>query len=278
MKRLFVDINSSPAERNNKLTGGVPSYAGTYFETGNTYPPSTPGSPLYGNISPTFKKMRFFPQSPSTISDSPSTNLFSLKFLENSFQKQTLPWLSPVIPSATLNLASNLLSTGLSPQLLFTPLSSGVDFDWSHPKPEPIHGTKGETKVDEECYTKEDDDDYKNEDVDEEIQENNEAGKMVSSSRSRSSSASSSSAIEGTNTTTISLKGEKRLIIDFENFGTLGKFSQTCCRTQKCFIPDGLCGTHKMYGELWRFKVEHTSDVFIENSNPNMKCVCSFYS
>ena len=69
------------------------------------------------------------------------------------------------------------------------------------------------------------------------------------------------------------LRGEKRLVIHFESFGILGSHGcpQTCCRVQKCVIPDGLCGTHKMYGEHWKFRITHTDDFF---QDKNSFCVC----
>ena len=69
-------------------------------------------------------------------------------------------------------------------------------------------------------------------------------------------------------------RGEKRLVIQFESFGRLAGpngYPQTCCRVQKCFIPHGLCGTHKIYGESWRFRITHTTDSFQDN---NSFCVC----
>jgi len=52
------------------------------------------------------------------------------------------------------------------------------------------------------------------------------------------------------------LNGERRLIIDFESFGRKGPIPQTFGRGS-VMIPDGLCGTHTVYQEPWRFEVRH---------------------
>jgi hypothetical protein len=56
--------------------------------------------------------------------------------------------------------------------------------------------------------------------------------------------------------------GEHRLKVVFESFGTLTKYPQSF-GTKGHYVPDGLCGTHKMYNEGWRFHVHHNG--LVEN-------------
>lgn len=53
------------------------------------------------------------------------------------------------------------------------------------------------------------------------------------------------------------LEGERRLVIDFESFGTKGEVPQTFGK-RTMYIPDGLVGTHTAYEELWRFEIRHS--------------------
>lgn len=52
-------------------------------------------------------------------------------------------------------------------------------------------------------------------------------------------------------------KGESRLRISFENLGQLGKVVQVSGRYGDTIIPDGLCGTHMLYSQRWRFEITH---------------------
>jgi hypothetical protein len=53
-------------------------------------------------------------------------------------------------------------------------------------------------------------------------------------------------------------EGERRLVINFERFGTKGQLPQTFGQ-HTMYIPDGLVGTHTAYEELWRFEIHHTN-------------------
>jgi hypothetical protein len=52
------------------------------------------------------------------------------------------------------------------------------------------------------------------------------------------------------------LGGERRLKIDFSNLGTVGKVPQYFGKSGM-IIPDGLCGTHEMHSQQWRFHIAH---------------------
>ena len=68
------------------------------------------------------------------------------------------------------------------------------------------------------------------------------------------------------------VEGEKRLNINFENFGELGRFPQYFGRKKCTYIPNGLKGTHMMYDEPWKFEViVSENDLFIQNG---LKCIC----
>lgn len=58
-------------------------------------------------------------------------------------------------------------------------------------------------------------------------------------------------------------RGERRLVISFESFGTLGKIIQKCGRKpdHEVIIPDGLCGSHRVYNENWRFRITHGEEI-----------------
>jgi hypothetical protein len=56
-----------------------------------------------------------------------------------------------------------------------------------------------------------------------------------------------------------SLQGDRRLVISFEDFGTLGALPQRFGKSG-LYIPDGLTGTHTVYQEQWRFQIAHTKD------------------
>jgi hypothetical protein len=62
-----------------------------------------------------------------------------------------------------------------------------------------------------------------------------------------------------TRRTLVGLGGERRLIIRFTNYGKLRQPIQTCGRSGMK-IPDGLCGTHTMYSQPWRFEVNYKHD------------------
>jgi len=54
------------------------------------------------------------------------------------------------------------------------------------------------------------------------------------------------------------LGGQKRLVIAFSSFGKLSKDSPPeHFGKNDLVIPDGLCGTHTMYSQEWRFEIEH---------------------
>jgi len=50
--------------------------------------------------------------------------------------------------------------------------------------------------------------------------------------------------------------GEHRLTIHFESFGKFGKVPQSFGR-KGSLIPDGICGTHTLYHQDWRFEILH---------------------
>ena len=52
------------------------------------------------------------------------------------------------------------------------------------------------------------------------------------------------------------LQGEHRLIIQFENLGTLGRNVQNF-GNNNCYVPDGLIGTHTVYNQPWKFEIHH---------------------
>ena len=62
--------------------------------------------------------------------------------------------------------------------------------------------------------------------------------------------------------------GEHRLTIIFESYGKKGKHPQSFGKYNTC-IPDGLKGTHKMYGEHWQFEITHGQ----EEIEPGLVCL-----
>ena len=52
------------------------------------------------------------------------------------------------------------------------------------------------------------------------------------------------------------LKGEEKLVIQFESYGDLGDSIQTLGKTG-IIIPDGLCGMHTSYNQSWKFEIHH---------------------
>jgi len=52
------------------------------------------------------------------------------------------------------------------------------------------------------------------------------------------------------------LGGEHRLSIQFHNMGKLGEEPQTFGKSGY-IIPDGLCGSHRMYSQDWKFEIIH---------------------
>ena len=61
------------------------------------------------------------------------------------------------------------------------------------------------------------------------------------------------------------LVGEKRLIVNFESYGSPGRYPQTYGRKGGAIIPTGLAGVHSMYGQPWRFEIVFSDDkVFIK--------------
>ena len=71
------------------------------------------------------------------------------------------------------------------------------------------------------------------------------------------------------------LNGEKRLVIDFQNLGSLGKHIQTYGRKGGVIIPDGLSGTHSMYGERWKFEIIHEEGTtFVDKDGFNNLVTC----
>ena len=53
------------------------------------------------------------------------------------------------------------------------------------------------------------------------------------------------------------LQGDRRLVIAFESFGTIGSIPQNFGKSG-LLIPDGLTGTHTAYQEQWRFEIHHS--------------------
>jgi hypothetical protein len=64
--------------------------------------------------------------------------------------------------------------------------------------------------------------------------------------------------------------GERRLIISFESLGELGNPPQSCGKSG-IMLPNGLRGTHKVYGEHWRFEIIHGKEVI---DPEGVKCCC----
>jgi len=64
---------------------------------------------------------------------------------------------------------------------------------------------------------------------------------------------------------------EDKMKINFESLGNRGDYPQTF-GTLGALVPDGLCGTYKMYNQLWRFEIIHGKPVF--DSVGKLKCVC----
>ena len=70
----------------------------------------------------------------------------------------------------------------------------------------------------------------------------------------------------------MNLNGEKRLVINFDSYGKIGKHLQTYGRKGGAVIPDGLSGTHSMYNERWKFEIKHENDQSFEENGK--VCVC----
>lgn len=74
------------------------------------------------------------------------------------------------------------------------------------------------------------------------------------------------------------LNGDKRLVIKFDNFGRLGRKPQRFGKNNRTiFIPNGLCGSHRMYGEPWRFEIFfEESELQIEDNKDDdpTSCIC----
>ena len=64
----------------------------------------------------------------------------------------------------------------------------------------------------------------------------------------------------------------KRLVINFDSYGKIGKHLQTYGRKGGAVIPDGLSGTHSMYNERWKFEIKHENDQSFEENGK--VCVC----
>ena len=104
-----------------------------------------------------------------------------------------------------------------------------------------------------------------------------ESSKTSSPKRQRHSQASSSVAEEsqagerlwietrGQPDAIDGLEGERRLIIEFQSFGTKGQLPQTFGR-RPVYIPDGLIGKHTAYDEMWKFEIHHTAYLAREDS------------
>ena len=66
------------------------------------------------------------------------------------------------------------------------------------------------------------------------------------------------------------LRGERRLIIEFQSFGEVGVKPQTFGKSS-VMIPNGLKGRHRFYDEAWKFEIVHTKTSFHKNG---LDCVC----
>ena len=62
--------------------------------------------------------------------------------------------------------------------------------------------------------------------------------------------------------------GEQRLTIIFDSYGSIGEHPQTFGK-YGTYIPTGLKGTHKMYGEIWQFEINHEK----EEIEPGLVCI-----
>lgn len=149
-------------------------------------------------------------------------------------------WSAPMIQWKTMEITARLLRNGFPQHLLLTPLPFLLQ-DRQQENSPALDNEKGS----------------------EEVENSHDSTSLEMAHQKKSSE-------QQTNESHL-LKGEKRLIIHFEQFGTIGMIPQPCCRNMKCFVPDGLIGSHKMYGEHWRFKISHTDEYFIERS---CNCVC----
>jgi hypothetical protein len=75
-------------------------------------------------------------------------------------------------------------------------------------------------------------------------------------STSTGSSSSNSSNNSKQQQQPVAHAGETRLRIGFSSYGRTGLQVQHYGKSG-CIIPDGLCGTHEMYDQPWRFEVSH---------------------
>lgn len=55
------------------------------------------------------------------------------------------------------------------------------------------------------------------------------------------------------------LDGERRVAIDFENYGTLGTIPQTYGKGV-LIVPDGVCGKYTAFGQRWKFSIAHKGE------------------
>ena len=58
---------------------------------------------------------------------------------------------------------------------------------------------------------------------------------------------------------TLTMRGENRLKINFIDYGRPGKVPQKFGK-HGCGIPDGLCGSNRVYCQNWKFEITHTQD------------------
>ena len=185
---------------------------------------------------------------------------YSLKAEERYFLKQLgnsifLPLQSSVLPSFQLsNNKSNFESSKRNFELLAAEL---INYSANSTR-----FFQADKKLKRQGDDEEEDEEVENEDIDEE--EVNHTHKAKTSSSSSSSlfrtiptPSTSSSRSSPTDEKKLVYRGESRLKIRFESFGRRGKLPQTFGKIRVGIIPDGLCGTHTLYKQPWKFEIHH---------------------
>jgi len=101
---------------------------------------------------------------------------------------------------------------------------------------------------------------------------NSEEDDEVESAKTKSPKSANESPSQEKNTVSgilpSTLQGDRRLIIDFESFGSKGECPQRFGKSG-LLIPDGMIGTHTVYQERWRFEIHHTAQAV-----PGSDAVC----
>ena len=223
-----------------------------------------------------FQRKRSSDQSDSTTS-SPSKRIQHL-FIPKTTQEQPEQHdLFSPIQSNTIQLTSTLLRQGVDPKVILTPIPFHFFSNFSSAVSVPVPTNRYPTISSLEEHTplpklERLADKTKQEEHETRFSEtSSEEGEGSSLSLKPLPDTNSSSSL---NVNTIHVKaGERRLNIDFENLGELGKYPQTYGKKGMNVIPNGLCGTHMIYNERWRFEIRHAEAEVFELEN-GIKCVC----